>query len=176
MTQKEHDEKVNDLRVSLVEAEKQIQDIREELDKLDKIEIEPESRRWKPKCGQRYYYITPDGRIFNDLWVGNRYDLLKFAIGNCFETKEEAEFEVERLKVIAELKEFAEPNDSPWDGCKSHYHIGCCGDTKHIEISGNLIYRLPTIYFESREKAEEAIKAVGEDRIKKYCLRVKKGE
>lgn len=37
MTQKEHDEKVNDLKNSLIEAEKQIQDIRKELDELSKV-------------------------------------------------------------------------------------------------------------------------------------------
>ena len=173
MTQKEYDEKVNDLRISLVEAEKEIQDIRKELDELDKVKIEPESRRYKPMSGQTYYYIVSDGDIFHATWNNDHPDLLRFAVGNVFETKEEAEFEVERLKVIAELKEFAEPEDREWDGCNSHYHIGRCAGANTIKILNNSSYRYPTIFFESSKKAEEAIKAVGEDRIKKYYLRVK---
>ena len=173
MTQKEYDEKVNDLKNSIVEAEKQIQDIRKELAELDKVEIEPESRRWRPERGQAYYFFSSTAEIFRNTWNEGYYDSLRFAIGNVFETKEEAEFEVERLKVIAELKEFAEPDNKKWDGHTNHYHISCYGDTNTINIFSCEIVKNPTIYFESKEKAKEAIKAVGEDRIKKYYLRVK---
>lgn len=173
MTQKEHDEKVNDLRISLVEAEKQIQDIRKELDELDKVKIEPESRRWKPKEHDTYYYIGPSGRVWSDEWIGHAVDFCRYAIGNAFETKEEAEFVVERLKVIAELKEFAEPDDRKWDGHTKHYHISCYGDTNTMSIFCCEVIKNPTIYFESMEEAEKAIRTVGEDRIKKYYLRIK---
>lgn len=173
MTQKEHDEKVNELRVSLVEAEKQIQDIRKELDELDKVKIEPESRRWKPKRGKTYYFISSDGDIIGDIWAESPYDLLRFAIGNCFETREEAEFEVERLKVIAELKEFAESDDRQWDGATVHYNIFYKHNIDEVCVELWTSMRDDSIYFESRERVLEAIKAVGVDRIKKYYLRVK---
>ena len=173
MTQKEYDEKVNDLRISLAEAEKRAQDIRKELDELDNVKIEPESRRYKPMSGQTYYYIVSDGDIFHATWNNDHPDLLRFAVGNVFETKEEAEFEVERLKVIAELKEFAEPEDREWDGQTNHFHISGYGDSDTISIFSCEVVKTPTIYFESVEEAQEAIKAVGEDRIKKYYLRVK---
>lgn len=176
MTQKEHDEKVNELKVSLVEAEKQIQDIRKELDELDKVKIDPESRRWKPNRGQIYYLISDTGSVTYTTWYNSNDDLLRFAIGNVFETKEEAEFELERLKVIAELKEFAEPDDRKWDGHIDHYHISCYYYSDTTNIFSCSVVKNHTIYFESKEKAEEAIKAVGKDRIEKYYLRVKKGE
>ena len=173
MTQKEHDKKVTDLMISLAEAEKRAKNIRKELDELDKVEIEPESRRWKPKRGQTYYFITGTGEIISNTWNEGYYDILRFAVGNVFETKEEAEFEVERLKVIAELKEFAEPEDREWDGQTNHFHISGYGDSDTISIFSCEVVKTPTIYFESVEEAQEAIKAVGEDRIKKYYLRVK---
>ena len=174
MTQKEKDEKFNELRISLVEAEMQIQDIRKELDELDKAKIEPESRRWKPKKGQIYSFISDLGAALSTTWTGGCHDSLRFAIGNVFETDEEAEFEVERLKVIAELKEFAEPEDRVGDGHTNHYHISCYGDiSDSISIFSCSVVKNPTIYFESEEKAREALRAVGEDRIKKYYLRVK---
>ena len=177
MTQKEKDEKFNELRISLVEAEKQIQDIRKELDELDdeldKVQIEPESRRWKPKRGQTYYCITSDGEIVSNTWNEGCYDLLRFTIGNCFETREEAEFVVERLKVIAELKEFAEPDGSPWDSNAGQFNIIYNHNEIDVCVEHWTYIQTDSIYFKSRERALEAIKAVGKDRIKKYYLRVK---
>lgn len=173
MTQKEHDKKVTELMTSLVEAEKQIQNIRKELDELDKVEIEPESRRWKPKRGQTYYFITATAEIISNTWNEGYYDILRFAIDNVFETYEEAEFEIERLKVIAELKEFAEPDDSPWNSESVHYYIDYIIQSSQISISSVWCSQHLDIYFKSIERAREAIKAVGEDRIKKYYLRVK---
>lgn len=172
MTQKEHDKKFAELNVQLAGAEKRVQEIRDELDKLSKVPVEPE-RRWKPELGQRYYYITSAGKIFSDLWLGNSDDLLKFVIGNVFQTKEEAEFEVERLKVIAELKEFAEPDNRQWDNVTWQWNIIYNHNDADVCAEQWTYIHADSIYFRSPEKAEEAIKAVGEDRIKKYYLRVK---
>lgn len=172
MTQKEHDKKFNELNVQLAEAEKQAQEIRDELDKLSKVPVEPE-RRWKPELGQRYYYITSAGKISSDLWLGNSDDLPKFVIGNVFQTKEEAEFVVERLKVIAELKEFAEPDNSQWNSLYDHYSISYNHNKGGLDIDTWSVMKSDSIYFESKDKAREAIEVVGEDRIKKYYLRVK---
>lgn len=171
MTQKEYDEKVNELRISLVEAEMQIQDIRKELDELDKVEIEPESRRWKPNRGQIYYLISDTGSVTYTTWYNSNDDLLRFAIGNVFETKEEAEFELERLKVIAELKEFAESDDRKWED--SNWTIVYSNEKHGVRAENWCSIQNATLYFESRTRANEAIEAVGVDRIKKYYLRVK---
>ena len=172
MTQKEHDEKIDKLRISLVEAEKQIQDIRNELEELNNIKIEPESRRWKPERGQIYYYIASSGDIFHETWNEGYDDLLRFAIGNVFKTEKEAEFEFERLKVIAELREFAEPENRVWNGLDYHCSIFYNYNRGGLDIQLWSIMRTDSIYFESKDKAREAIKAVGEDKIKKYYLRV----
>ena len=173
MTQKEHDEKVNDLKNSIVEAEKQIQDIRKELDELDKVEIEPESRRWRPERCQTYYYISSNGDIIDDIWAESPYDLLRFAIGNVFKTREEAEFEVETLEVIAELKEFAEPEGREWDSDTCHHYIVYNAFDKKIFITHTIWVKGFNIYFASEEKAQEALEAIGEDRIKKYYFGIK---
>lgn len=176
MTQKEHDEKVMILRVSLVEAEKQIQDIRKELDELDKVQIEPESRRWKPNRGQIYYLISDTGSVTYTTWYNSNDDLLRFTLGNVFKTKEEAEFVVERFKVIAELKEFAEPDDRKWNSLDYHYGISYNYNKGGFDIDAWCVMRSDSIHFESKDKAREAIEAVGEDRIKKYYFQVKRGE
>lgn len=46
----------------------------------------------KPKDGEEYWYITPNGTIFSVLYHSyDTSDIALFLMGNCFKTKEEAE-------------------------------------------------------------------------------------
>lgn len=96
-------------------------------------------------------------------------------MGNCFETKEQAEFAIDKQKVYTELKRYAlehneEENDwNDIDKCK-WYITKDCG-----KLNVYSFYRLQflnQIYFTSEEIAQNAIKEIGEDRIKKYLFEV----
>lgn len=64
-----------------------------------------EPTRWKPELGHDYYYISGDGHIYDNSWDDSQFvDRGRFEIGNCFQTKEEAEKAVERLKAWERLK------------------------------------------------------------------------
>ena len=65
-----------------------------------------ESTRWKPeKYNEHYYYINAVGMIVEDTWSDSvRIDREKFNLGNCFQTKEEAEKAVEYLKALATVR------------------------------------------------------------------------
>lgn len=142
---------------------------------MDLLEKPKPKSVWDLEEGDTYYYIDvygdiSDGRIGND----SSEDEI-FAIGNVFLTEEDAEFAVERLKVIAELKKYAkEFSDGEWKDNKiQKYYI-------IYQYSGDYIRSILTytskenvLYFESKEKIQEAIDAVGEDRIKKYYFGVK---
>ena len=68
-------------------------------------EIE-EPTRWKPERGNRYYKIYDSGYIGGDIWSGRvSIDHDRFDIGNCFQTKKEAERAVEKLKAWKRLKD-----------------------------------------------------------------------
>ena len=156
------------------EYEERLDDLQNQIDELKKVKIEEEkkSRRWKPAVGDIYWYISCAGTVRYHTWDDEDEDKQCYAIGNCFKTEEEAEFEVERLKVIAELKEFEEPEDYKWDGENRHYYLYCNDNelkTQHVWS----LHETDRIYFESDEKAKEAVKAIGKDRIKKYYLGVK---
>ena len=61
-----------------------------------------ESTRWKPEKFQKYYYVGNAGSVYDDNWAnGSAIDNGRFEIGNCFQTKEEAERVVEYLKALA---------------------------------------------------------------------------
>lgn len=143
---------------------------------MDLLEKPKPKTVWDLEEGDTYYYIDvygdiSDGRVGNDC-----YEDEIFAIGNVFLTEEDAEFAVERLKVIAELKKYAkEFGNEDWIGCnvKKYYFYYNSLDNK-LEISFN--YKTSygnQLLFESPKKAQEAIAAVGEDSIKKYYFGVK---
>ena len=66
-------------------------------------EIKP--TRWKPEMSHDYYYISGDGHVYDNSWDDSQFvDRGRFEIGNCFETKEEAEKTVEYLKALATVR------------------------------------------------------------------------
>ena len=57
--------------------------------------IEEKKKWWKPKNGETYYFIRPDG---DTDWLCNQNDGIDkklLPIGNCFQTEEQAQFVVE---------------------------------------------------------------------------------
>ena len=60
-----------------------------------------ESTRWKPEINQEYYWLDSCGSVYSDAWADDYFDNGRFEIGNCFQTKEEAEKVVEYLKALA---------------------------------------------------------------------------
>lgn len=135
----------------------------------------PKPTVWDLEEGDTYYYIDvygdiSDGRIGND----SSEDEI-FAIGNVFLTEEDAEFARERLKVIAELKKYAkEFSDEEWKDSKTKkYYIIYKYSGDYIKSILTYTSKDNVLYFESPEKAQEAIDAVGEERIKKYYFGVK---
>jgi len=128
-----------------------------------------------PKKGDKFYFLLSDGEIDYEYYNPTSYiHADRISTGNCFKTEEEAKFEVERLKVIHEMKKFAEPEDFGWDGINYHdylyYDILC--DT--ILIGRSRCSKYTGIFFKTRDDIKDCIKAVGEDRIKKYYFGIKK--
>ena len=63
-----------------------------------------ESTRWKPEENQKYYFLDSNGYAYNNIWAGDSIDRNRSDIGNCFETKEEAELVVEYRKALATVR------------------------------------------------------------------------
>ena len=148
-------------------------ELKERLNKLEKMydSFNPPNKRWRAKQGDGYYLISAVGSIHYYNENEATMDGLHYDIGNYFKTEKEAEFEIERLKVIAELKEWATPiSEFDWkDYTQEKYVI----ILENNYLRADFFYSLQIcgLYFESREIAEYAIKAVGEERIIKYYFR-----
>lgn len=143
----------------------------------DACEIEEQKEEEEipfPKKGDKFYFLLSDGGIDYEYYSPtSRIHADRISMENCFRTEEEAKFEVERCKVIHEMKKFAEPEDFGWDGINYHdylyYDILC--DT--ILIGSSRCSKYTGIFFKTRDDIKDCIKAVGEDRIKKYYFGIK---
>lgn len=157
-------------------TEERIAKLEKELAELkESIKEEDENNQfcWKPKHGERYCYINSEGHIKSTIWYDDYSgDFHSYEIGNCFANCEDAEFAVEKLKVIHELKQFAEPKKKAWDNEDAHFYIEWDFTLGRINIDRMYTRKGTCIYFDTVYMAENAIKAVGEDRIKKYYLEV----
>jgi len=73
--------------------------------------------RWKPEFGGKYYFMDSMGVYILDTWANHTIDKRRFARGNVFKTKEEAELVnnkmVAKQAVIDKLREL-EQEEVDW--------------------------------------------------------------
>ena len=143
-------------------------------DEIDKCIVKEPKTVYDLKYGDEYFFLTESG-IRRSVWYDEMTCYARLGIGNVFLTEKDAEFAYVRLMVLTELKKYAkEFSDKEWmnQSIVKHYIIFDYED--HVINIGYVCFtKVSDIYFESEEKAQEAIEAVGEDRVKKYYLGVK---
>lgn len=166
MTKKEIEKKITEMKTRIEELEDGIEELEEELERVE--DINPDL--FIPTKDERFWSIDEFAMVYSNIWQDKTDNKDRLAIGNVFQTKEEAEFEIERLKVIYELRQYAEQRDIVWDSINKYYYIAYGSDSKDIHVFYDSWYSHNDIYFSSEDRAWEAIKAVGEDRVKKYYL------
>ena len=118
-----------------------------------------ESTRWKPEMSHDYYYISGDGHVYDNSWDDSRFvDNGRFEIGNCFQTKEEAERAVEYLKALAIVRGDA---TTKFVKGKRNWYVYYDAAYKWLDIVSNFsdikngIFGLP--YFATEEDAKRSI-------------------
>lgn len=149
---------------------------REQLMKL--IEKSNGSKRnvWKPESNEKYFFVSGCGVINGCKWINDTTDNGYYEIGNCFKTKEEAEFALERVKIKTELRRFAEENNEcefDWENRNQNkwfIYYNCV--MKKIDALYDTIFKTHYIYFSSKEVAENAICTIGKERLKKYYFEI----
>lgn len=140
------------------------------------------SKAFKPTDGEKYYFIAPNGIIHTEICNQHpHFDCMRFQLGNCFATRKDAEFALEKQKVYTELKRYAlEHNECAidWgDTLQSKCCIRYNYDSNEFGfLFGYKIKNMGTIYFTNEEIAKNAISEVGEDRIKKYLFEVEEND
>lgn len=167
---------IEELEKKLAELDDLKLELREQIKEMKLATAEAESPkpphpRWKPEQGVYYYCIeanslSPVSFYYYD---ADRTTVHKtnIEIGNVFRTKAEAEFAAERLKVIAEMREWA---GNSHDGAYIYYHRP--SDEIMIDWNGDSTYCFGDIRFKCVDDAENCVKAVGKERLKKYYFMI----
>lgn len=63
-------------------------------------ELKIRRKPWKPIKDGAYYYVAEDGLTWEEDWVDNDVDLMRYKLGNCYRTKEEAKANVNKWRVF----------------------------------------------------------------------------
>lgn len=168
----------NEIKVNF---ENLTEDERKELMRLVEKSNEPKRKVRFPERGEEYYYLESTNDVGYDLWTNNTSNNLRLNMGNIFKTKKEAEFAAEKQKVIVELQRYAiehNERDIDWnDGNEHKYNIIYEHNFNRLRIFSTFNRQyIGQIYFTSVEIAKNAIREIGEDRIKKYLFGVEVGE
>lgn len=129
------------------------------------------------EIGERYYFMITNGSISSDSWENNTIDIYRLKHCYASKTEEECIFKKEKQEVLAELREFAEENNTEeidWENIdKSKYYITYDYECKILRYPCSVSWKNTNeIYFISQELAQQAVVKVGEDRIKKYLFGV----
>lgn len=162
---------IKDLDAKIEEIIRKQNEINQHIETLNDLvkNNQEESRSsvvWEPGENEPYHVVNTNG-VVSTLFNNSVFDKNTMKHTRVFKTEEEAEFEVERMKVLRELEKFS---------CKFRYnerdwYIYYDYSLQKVRTCSSS-FKCHELYFESEEMVKEAIKAVGEDRIKRYYLGV----
>lgn len=129
----------------------------------------------RPQRGDIYFFITSTLNIQESKWTNSKFDKEAYNARNCFKTKHEAEFYVERRKIIIELQQYVEERTigvNWFDDSRKYYF--CYSKVADKLIIKNLKYitDYTRVYFPSYDDCARALKQIGVDRIRKYLFNV----
>lgn len=134
-----------------------------------------ESKVWKPKFNENYYFVYSDGRVeFLDFNGSNSE--LRYAMGNCFKTREEAKFASDKQIFLTKFERYLRENeDEPvdWKNSKQYkWSLLFDYDLNKVVIDyGYLVCCQGTINTTNKFALEKFIKD-NESDIKKYMFGV----
>ena len=137
-----------------------------------------ESKVWKPVNHQRFFSILHDGTIGNTIWNSSPYCKTAYEIGNCYETKEEAEFARDKQIFLTKFERYLRENeDEPvdWNNTNNNnftIRLDHCDDYKTILIvSWRSLQQQGAIYTTNKLVLQKFVED-NESDIKKYMFGV----
>ncbi len=129
------------------------------------------NKRWKPNWGENYFRIDLFDNITSLKWDNDVFDNKYYNARNIYKTREEAEFEVERRKIMIELQNYADEHNGEIDNPSDAFWIAFDEDDMSITIEmESYLPPVGAVLFSDAETAYDAIEAIGEDRIIKYMF------
>lgn len=156
----EYNAKIQDIERRLSAAEEELRALKAR-DNKDDLPTPPHQRPYLEN-NQTYFYVDEKSEVSDAQWLSDLFDLGAYKIGNVFVTESAAEFAAERLKVLAEMREWAGKwNDPVAINMNADYILGVESLSYPNDSFGEL-------RFATEADAKNCINSVGEDRLKKY--------
>lgn len=165
MTNDEIARKIQECKDKQDELDRRFEELKKAFAELNVEPVKPPHPRWKPGYKETYCYINQSGGVYCNTWYEDEIDTGGHAIGNIFQSEDDTEFAAERLKVLAEMKEWMGNIDDRYEIGYNKYYGVAVYEADNPYLTGNL-------RFASYDDADNCIKAVGEERIKKYYFGV----
>ena len=130
MTYKELKEKIARLETELTEIKEMAVAMKKRVD----------GGVFKPKNGQKYWYITHSGILTNDQWDDHWADHGRYEIGNCFPTEQAAEDAMRALKLTQKARESQDGLVPDWEDLTQHkyfldFHRGDIGISDFLSLN-----------------------------------------
>lgn len=168
------EQKIQELSNKIEKSQAEIDELKEELEKLQKKSYEISY----PKEGAKVYFISPFLGLIQDKFLHIKYkeDKQAYNTGLLFDTKEEAErFKRERA-LIKKIKCWAKEQQGYWkpdwsDFNQRKYYIEIDRSNKNIVCDWSWghdkLSKLP--YFKTEEIAEACIDEFGDEILEVFC-------
>jgi hypothetical protein len=147
---------------------------------LPDIEIsEEEEDTWEMKCpykdGNKTWVIYSYGDVDSSFWFHSSEDNSRFQSGNIFPTKEAAELESKRRKLLTRFRAFRDECNEDWkpdwaNGFEDKFFISFNIFPDNIDIRSARVVNGFNIfgYFKNKKDAERAIELFGDEIIELY--------
>ena len=144
----------------------------QELANLNKEEQEKKEikKRWRPNLGEIYFRNNWDD-IVSLTWENDTYDNKYYNVRDIYKTREEAEFELERRKIMIELQNYADEHNGEIAHPSYAFWLALDEDDMSITVENDsFLPPVGTVLFSNGDIAYDAIETIGEDRIIKYMF------
>lgn len=158
------------------ELQKKIEKARVYLANMEKMLEQCEHERWKPEKHETYYFVNSECEVY-ETWrssINFIPDKKRYNVHNCFQTREQAEAEAEKILVRRMLEDIARRLNKckkiDWkDKYRRKYFIYLDEEDDKLNYSGNIWCKSQgSVYCLDQNFLDVAIKEIGEERLKKY--------
>ena len=157
------------------ELQNEINKTKEHLANMEKMLAECDGQRWKPKEYQPYWFVNSRGQGVDTFFKSTMDNNIKrFENFNCFQTREQAEAEAEKILVRRMLEDIARRLNKgekiDWDNTgQSKYFLGINAPYEVITWDTEYEYkRQGVVYCLDMAFRKVAIREIGEERLEKY--------
>lgn len=149
-----------EITAKIKEAEDTLKSLREQLEKPEGL--------WKPKLGERIWYIASTGMVdAMDASPNYSRQISMLKVGNYYPTKEAAQKELDKRIALQEMREYIASCDIGWNGVGEKFMpcIGAIGIADFILVQEKVSFQPDNLYLDRSFKSFLIDQA---DNIRKY--------